>query len=151
MRRSYAVGPLSEHEIGPAFAMVQALYPGIRFDSWNAFARTLIDAPDREGRAIVGMRAEDGYLIGLFAYRIDADLEYGRALVVNPIAVLDLVNPQPAVRSMIEAIERTAETLGCGRTCIRVRSSHATLGRHLGNLGYAPEAQILVKPIAAPA
>lgn len=148
MRRLYAVGPLLEHEIGPAFAMVQALYSGIPFDSWDAFARTLIGAADQEGRAIVGMRAEDGYLSGLFAHRVEASLEHGRVLVVDPIAVLDLVHPQPAMRSMISAIERAAEGLGCSQTCVYVRSTHASLGRHLINLGYAPEAQILVKPIA---
>jgi|SRR5579864_6609590 len=150
MRRSYSIAPLSNGEIGPAFAIVRAIYRGIDLDMWSEFARTLIRAPGPEERAIVGMRAEDGYLCGLFAYRVDADFEHHRTLVVDPIAVLDLIEPEPAMRSMINSIESTAERLGCRRVSIRVRAAHASLARYLPRLGFAPDAQILTKPTARP-
>jgi len=150
MRQLYSVAPLSDDEVAPAFAIVLALYPGIDLDTWSAFARTLIHANATEARAIVGMRTGDGYLCGLFAYRVDTDFEYRSALVVDPIAVLDLIEPKPAMRAMIDAIESTAKRLGCGRTCIHVRGTHASLGSRLARLGYAPEAQILSKVFAMP-
>jgi hypothetical protein len=145
MRRSYSAAPLSADEIGPAFAMVQAIYPRTDLDTWSAFARLLIGSSASEERAIIGMRSENGYLCGLFAYRVEADFEYERALVVDAIAVLDLIDPGSAMRFMVSEIEGAGARLGCGATYLHVRGTHGALRHHLVGLGYVPEARILRK------
>jgi hypothetical protein len=150
MMRSYGITQLSADEIGPAYAMVRAIYPGIGLEAWRAFARPLVGVICPEGPAIVGMRTEDGYLCGLFAYRVEGDFLHERILVVDPIAVLDLIDAEPAIRSMIAAIENTAARLRCDATRIGVRGAHATLRKLLADAGYAPEVQVFTKPGAPP-
>ena len=146
MMRSYGITPLMAEEVGPAYAMVRALYPGIGLEAWRAFARPLVGVSRPEGPAIVGMRTEDGYLCGLFAYRLEGDFHHERILVVDPIAVLDLIDAEPAIRSMMAAIESTAARLHCGATRVGVRGAHAALGKLLADAGYAPEVTIFTKP-----
>ena len=80
MRRSLDATNLSTADIEPAFALVQALHPGMTLDNWRGFAIPLVDQELPAQSGLAGVRNEAGYLCGLFVYRVEPDLSHARAM-----------------------------------------------------------------------
>jgi hypothetical protein len=143
MRRTLEAANLSVAEIEPAFALIQALHRGQTLDSWRAFASPLVDQKPSAQCGLVGVRNEAGYLCGLFVYRVEADLAYKQALVVDFIAALDIIDANYVVRAMMGAAQARAQQLGCGITRVRVSRDQTAIALCLRQTGFKLEGRLL--------
>jgi len=149
MRRSLGATNLSVADIGPAFALIQALHPSLTLDNWRSFAIPLVDQEPLAQSGLVGVRNEAGYLCGLFVYRIESDLAHERAFIVDVIAALDVVDAKVVIRAMMEAVQGTARRFGCGIARIRVNRNQTGLGLYLRKNGLELEGELLSMPMAS--
>jgi hypothetical protein len=147
MRRSLDATNLGATDIEPAFALIQALHPSLTLDNWRGFATPLVDREPLAHSGLVGVRNEAGYLCGLFVYRVEADLAHERAFLVDVIAALDVVDAKSVIRSMMEAVQATAQRFGCGIARIRVNRNQSGLGLYLRKTGLEVEGEFLSMPM----
>jgi hypothetical protein len=78
MRRSVDATDLSLEDMGPAFALIQALHPSLNLESWRRFVAPLIGT--RPGRARLGWRAQRN---GLSVRTVCVSPMGGRALSMS--------------------------------------------------------------------
>ena len=123
---------LDAGQIDQAFPLMQTRYPGLTLSQWRCFARALM-APRRPQRTapgpdpscgIVTARTPQGYLTGLFSYRVTVDLCHDRILEVATLVAAGLFDPLATVDLMLEEIERLAKSLGCA--AIRIERPQPT-------------------------
>jgi hypothetical protein len=150
MIRSLAAANLRSADLEPAFALVQALYPTLSMASWQAFAAPLADQHPLALRGLIGIRNEAAYLCGLFAYRTESDLQQDRAFIVDVIAALDTLDAKAVLRAMVEAMQSTAQRLGCRIVRIRVTHGQDGLALYLGSYGLAHDGHFMSLPVAQP-
>jgi hypothetical protein len=145
MRRSLDATVLTLDDVEPAFALVQALHPSLSLETWRKFAGPLIAPRPSAERGLIGVRNEADYLCGLFVYRVEADLSYGRAFVVDVVAALDVVDAGAVIGAILEAAQAMADRLRCRIVRIRVASSQTALAAYLREAGLGIEGQVLSK------
>ncbi len=146
MMRSFAAAALNCGEIGIAYPLICAWQPRVTLEAWREFAQALIgDGSPRQG--ITAIRNEAGYLCGLFVYRVEPDLHHGLALVVDPVAALDVIDVKTVVQAMVEAAEAHAHRLGCEVARFRIPEPQAWLAAQLQGTGHHVEAKVLSTPI----
>lgn len=147
MVRSFAAAALSPGEIEIAYAVMRAWHPAVTLEAWRGFAQAVIgDHLPLQG--ITAIRNEAGYLCGLFVYRTEPDLHHCRALVVDPVAALDVIDVKAVVRAMVETAESLAQQLGCEVAQFRIPAPQAWLADQLQGTGHLVEAKVLSTPIA---
>lgn len=119
---------MAEDRIAQAYPLVRMVAPDMTLQDWRrralAYVRTT-DArpPGRKGTngkatepAPCGMRAirnRDGYIHGLFSYRVEADSGAPRRLLVEHFIAFDLVARAELVAIMLAAIDALAHAHGC--------------------------------------
>lgn len=147
MVRSFAAAPLRSSEIEIAYALIRAWHPRVTLESWRGFAEALTGnhAPHQ---GIIAIRNEAGYLCGLFVYRAEPDLHHGRALVVDPVAALDVIDVKSVVQAMVETAESMAARLGCEVARFRIPAPQSWLAEQLQGAGHHVEANVLSTPVA---
>jgi hypothetical protein len=118
-------------------------------DNWRGFAVPLVDQELPAQRGLAGVRNEAGYLCGLFVYRVEPDLSHERALVVDVIAALDVVDAKLVIRAMMDAIQATGQRFGCGLARVRVNRNQTGLGLYLRKSGLEVEGELLAMPMAS--
>ncbi len=149
MVRSFAAAPLRSNELEIAYALIRAWHPRVTLDAWRGFAQALISGhPLAPQHGITAIRNEAGYLCGLFVYRAEADLHHGRALVVDPVAALDVIDVKSVVQAMVETAESIAHQLGCEIARFRIPAPQAWLAEQLQGTGHHVEANVLSTPVA---
>lgn len=121
MQEQLQIEPLAAGQLDQAFPLLQTRYPGLTLGQWRCYARSLM-APSRTGRGlpapavprgIVAARTEQGYLTGLFSYRVSLDLCHDRILEVATFVAAGLFDPLHTIDGMVREIERLAGALGC--------------------------------------
>jgi hypothetical protein len=150
MERSFAATNLGAAEIDSAYALIQALFPNLTLEAWRVYAHPLAEDGASPRCGIIGIRNETGYLGGLFVYRVEADLEHGRAFLVEPIAALDFLDAKAAMRAMMEAVRSRAHQFDCRIARIRVGREQPSLAAYLRGSGLQVEAQLLCGPVGEP-
>jgi hypothetical protein len=148
MARLLTASSLQSADIGPAFTLIQALYPQVTLDRWRSFATPLVRQLPGASRGLVGIRNESGYLCGLFAYRVEADLEHDRALVVDIVAALDIFDTRSAIQAIVESLRSMAERLSCNIARIRVTHTQQNLGSYLTSHDFAGDGLIMTRRIS---
>lgn len=147
MVRSFAAAPLTSRDIEIAYALIRAWHATVSLDSWRDFARTVIGSHAPQ-QGIIAIRNEAGYLCGLFVFRAEPDLHHGRALVVDPVAALDVIDVKPVVQAMVETAESMAARLGCEVARFRIPAPQGWMAQQLQGAGHHVEANVLSTPIA---
>ena len=139
MARSLTATNIQNTDIDLAFSLIQALYPKVTLDMWRVFASPLINQQLVARQGLIGIRNESAYLCGLFVYRIEADLEYELALVVDVVAALDIIDPKAAIGAIVETVRFMAQQQRCN--IVRVRTTHTqeSLKLYLANHGFSSE------------
>jgi hypothetical protein len=145
MRRSLDATELTLDDVEPAFALIQALHPRLGLEAWRKFAGPLITPRPSPKRGLIGVRNEADYLCGLFVYRVEADLSYGRAFVVDVVAALDVVDTRAVIGAILEAAQAMADRLRCRILRIRITSNQTALAAYLQEAGLGLEGQVLSK------
>ena len=105
-------------EAATVFPLMREAVPGLELKTWLRFARK-IASPRRDTQCgiIVVQRGARPLPCGLFVYHREEDLAHGPILVAEHIVALDLLDPAPVMRALVEELDRLAKELGC--TAIR--------------------------------
>jgi hypothetical protein len=126
-------------QVDQAFPLLRTRYPGLSLAQWRGFARSLMGSR-RQQRAtppldptsgIVTARTPQGYLTGLFSYRVAVDLCHDRILEVATLVAAGLFDPVATVDLVLVEIERLATVLGCAAVRIE-RPQPAALAELVG-------------------
>lgn len=127
MSERFSSEPLAEDRIAQAYPLVRMVAPGMTLHEWRKRALVYVHATEARpagrkgtngkaaGQAPCGMRAirnRDGYIHGLFSYRVEADSAPPRLLVEHFIA-FDLLARAELVATMLEVIDALARAHGC--------------------------------------
>lgn len=113
MGGSFELAPLPASRILQAYPLVREAAPEVTLDQWRQYARALIRPRPRQGGGIVALRCENGYIRGLFSYRIEPDLVAGRTLVVDCLVASSLFSPSEVVDALLAEVERIARRHRC--------------------------------------
>jgi hypothetical protein len=120
MGRNFTVRSLAANELSQAFPLVQAVAPEVTLDGWLQYADAVFAKGQSELGGIMSAYGQDGYIYGLFSFKIEHDLRYGRVLAVSNLVVLDLVDRHGARQALIGAIDRLAQQHVCDHSYVTV-------------------------------
>jgi len=118
--------PLATPQIEQSFALMRTILPDLSLDRWRTYVRSILDdAQTVNGpnggtvpiSGIITAQTPDAYIHGLFCYRVDDHLHYGRVLCADHFIVLDLVDPSAATSVLLRALEQVAHSLSCNAIC----------------------------------
>jgi hypothetical protein len=123
--RHLTIHHLSPERVGQAFALIQAVMPGVGLEDWQKFATPLVDPRARTRGGILTVVSEQAYIAGLSIYRVEPDLEHGPALVADHFTALDLFDRQAVVHALAGALEDLARERGCTAIHTNVRERTA--------------------------
>lgn len=103
--------PLGVEQIDQAFPLVQVIRPGISLEEWQTYASGMMSSTDRR-TGIMTVQTQ-GYIYGLFGYRIEPDLQQGCRLRVEDPVTLDLFHPAGTAAALVAAVDSLTEAFGC--------------------------------------
>ena len=111
----FRLSPLRGDRLLQAYPLVCAAGADISSDEWRAFVNSMLGTKARaaERRDIVGICASNGYLRGLFTYRVRPDLHHGRILDVEYFVVESVYSPRDIVVALMAGVEDEARKHGC--------------------------------------
>ncbi len=159
MANTYAVKFLPMDKVPQAFPVMQNLV-GLSLDRWQRYARARVEAEySHPGSAgIVAIENRQGYIHGLFGYRVDMDLRCGRVLLCENLVALGLFDAEAVLDVLVEAMESLARDKHCGAIHVRVPRPPDQASEHVGGRlmetlrgsGHAVETLELCRPLAPP-
>lgn len=144
---------LGRDQIDQAYPIVQSACPGVGVDDWRRFASAMTgDGP----RGIMTVQHQ-GYIHGLYAHRVDADVQHDRVLVINPLIIMAMVHRARILDAMARTIEAQAAEFGCNAVQTVVRGGedsdeehHEDVFDRLRHHGHVVEGFSLCKKLAVP-
>lgn len=157
MANTYAVKFLPMDKVPQAFPVMQNLV-GLSLDRWQRYARSRVEAENSlpGSTGIVAIENQQGYIHGLFGYRVDMDLRCGQVLLCEYLVALGLFDAAAVLDVLVEAMESLARDKRCGAIHVRVPQPPAQANDHVdGRLietlrcsGHAVETLELCRPLA---
>jgi hypothetical protein len=126
MGRIFAVRALREGELPQAFPLVRALIPRLRLEAWMRYARALGEA-DGARAGVMSAFDEQGYICGLFCYRMEPGLEHGPKLSIEHACALDIVDRQGAIDALLGVIDELARALFCAQIDVHLDQAQVVL------------------------
>jgi hypothetical protein len=135
-------------EAATVFPLMREAVPGLELKTWLGFARR-VNNPKRTAQCgiIVVQRRARPMPCGLFVYRRENDLAHGPTLVAEHIVALDLLDPAPVMRALIEQLDRLAKELGCSAIRTMVLGDASLIATGLRDAGHRPEGATLWKQL----
>lgn len=125
--RAFSIRPVTADLVEQAFPVVQAAAPGVTLEQWRAFAT---NPPGENGMGLVGVFNEQGYIVGLFAYRREPHLQHGRILRICHLAAVDLIDAEPVLQTLLQAIDEQAQAQGCSAILMATPPSYLKVSAH---------------------
>jgi len=140
---------LSPDEAATVYPLVREAIPGLDLRGWLRFARR-IAAPRRAQREgiIVVTRRPRALPCGLFVYHRETDLARGPVLVAEHFVAVDLLDPAPVMRALIDELDVLARHLGCVAIRAMVLSQASLAASRLHAAGLRLEGETLWKDVA---
>lgn len=130
---------LSGELIPLTLPLVQATWPVTDMTSWRNYVEFFNSPLASQERGVVGLRDSAGCFCGLFAYRLDMDLLFGRILAVHFFTAVDVANSPSTIRALLDTAETQAFELNCAAVRIRLCNGQDELASRLCTLGLASE------------
>jgi hypothetical protein len=123
MKQEYRVSPLTGDRVEQAYPLARDAIGHPTLERWADYATTVLD--DDKGAVGAGfMVAErNGYIRGMFSYRILPSLTHGRILMLQDFAVLEMAGSGSVVEALLAAGRDLAQAHGC-------RAIHTQLPEH---------------------
>ena len=128
---------LAPGEAATVFPLMREAVPGLELKTWLKFARR-INTPRRVAQCgiMVVQRPARPMPCGLFVYRREEDLTNGPTLVAEHLVALDLLDPAPVMRALIDELERLAHELGCAAIRAMVLGQESLVATGLREAGH---------------
>lgn len=126
MGRRYEVRPLPLSRLPQVYPLVHAIAPRLGLGEWLAHGRTLCAAGREREAGLIAAQGADGYIYGLFSYRILPDIQHGRTFRVENFVALDLVDGAGAAEALIAAIDSLARKMDCVAVHVMVAQQQGT-------------------------
>ncbi len=140
MTGRYIVKHLSVDRVDQAYPLLQSATGDLSLEKWRSYAATRSVPggviPDGGG-GVVCVEKSQGYIHGLFDYRIDVDLHCGRTLVCANIVALDLFDIKPVLAILFEEMGSLAKHHRCQAVHISVPRAGVALVPRLEDVGYS--------------
>ena len=139
---------LAPGEAATVFPLMREAVPGLDLKTWLRFARR-INTPRRAAQCgiMVVRRPARPMPCGLFVWRREDDLAHGPTLVAEHIVALDLLDPAPVMRALIEELDRLAKEFGCSAIRAMVLGQESLVASGLRAAGHRPEGATLWKEL----
>ena len=118
MRQRHSIIRLAGDRVPQAYPLVNTLRPGLTLEMWSEYVAAMNGSGTDAG--ILAAVDTQGYLHGLFAYRIEPDLADGRVLAIENFIAADVCGRDDAGRDLIEVINRLADDKRCGAIRVSV-------------------------------
>jgi len=141
--RAFSIRPVTADLVEQAFPVVRAAAPGVTLEQWRAFA---IGPAEEGATGLTGAFNEQNYIVGLFAYQREQHLHYGRILRICHLAAVDLVDAEPALQALLQAIDDLAQLQGCGAILMATPSSYTKVAAHWMHPLFAARGYLLDNP-----
>jgi hypothetical protein len=154
MKRRFIARALMPQRVDEAYPLARAAVPGLTLERWRRFGR---DATASAGKAahpeILLVENDHGYIQGLCTYHLLHDLRHGIVMVVDHLAMIDLIDGAVVAEALLAALDALARQAGCGRIQLNLQQQ-ATGGRPalyelLRAEGHALDAWRMSKPLDA--
>jgi hypothetical protein len=111
--RKLTVTPLGRDKIAQAYPLVRHSDPELSLERWDAFASELLEGAGERPQGIMTVISEQGYILGLFSYRVETDLRHMRVLTAENFHAMDLLDPQIVASTLAKCLDSLAMTHGC--------------------------------------
>lgn len=141
--RAFSIRPVTADLVAQAFPVVQAAVPDVTLEQWRAFAT---NPPGENGMGLVGVFNEQGYIVGLFAYRREPHLQHGHILRICHLAAVDLVDSEPVLQALLQAIEDQAKAQDCSAILMATPASYLKVAAHWMHPLFAARGYLLDNP-----
>lgn len=137
---------LAPGEAATVFPLMREAVPGLLLKTWLQFTRR-VNTPRRAAQCgiIVVRRRARPLPCGLFVYHREDDLTHGPTLVAEHIVALDLLDPAPVMRALIEELDRRAQELGCSAIRAMVLGQESLIATGLREAGHRRESATVWK------
>lgn len=141
--------PLGIARVLQAYPLVREATPEISLEAWCTFAHSILRERRRIGNAcgITAACSENDYLRGFFAYRVAPDIQHGRALFVEFLAVSGLFSPLDVAMVLLDGIEAAAHENRCQVVHAELPSLPDWLDTLLHERGFGCRPCSLCKPL----
>jgi len=161
MAHKLVVEALKTRQIPLAFPLVRLVHPQLTLARWRRQALTLIagrgandgEACDQNSGIIAAWNAQ-GYILGLFTYRLVVGRDNRRRLQVDDFIAAGLVDRAMVVAALIEGLDALARRHRCTSICTAVSEDFAPTGdggpllAHFQSCGHRLTGYRLVKHVA---
>jgi hypothetical protein len=137
---------LAPGEAATVFPLMREAVPGLELKTWLRFARR-INTPRRAAQCgiMVVRRLARPMPCGLFVYRREDDLAHGPTLVAEHLVAVDLLDPAPVMRALIDELDQVAQELGCSAIRAMVLGQESLVATGLREAGHRPESATVWK------
>ena len=140
MTGRYIVKHLSVDRVDQAYPLLQSATGDLSLEKWRSYAATRSAPggviPDGGG-GVVCVENSEGYIHGLFDYRIDVDLHCGRTLVCGNVVAWDILNARSVLAVLFEAMDSLAKEHRCQAVHVSVPRAGVALVPRLEDVGYS--------------
>ncbi len=139
---------LAPGEAATVFALMREAVSGLELKTWLRFARR-VNTPRRAAQCgiVVVRRVARPMACGLFVWRREDDLAHGPTLIAEHIVALDLLDPAPVMRALIDELDRLAKEFGCCAIRAMVLGQESLVATGLRDAGHRTEGATLWKQL----
>jgi len=130
------------------YPLVREAMPSLGLKAWLSFAKQLTNPRRSAQEGIMVVQRQPRPLpCGLFLYHREQDLVHGPILVAEHFVAVDVLDPEPVLRALLNALDSLAARLECTaiRTMVLGQSSFVESGLHAA--GHRPQGTTLWKPL----
>lgn len=130
------VVPMEARQIAQSLPLAQSIRSDLTLCEWRDFCESMLSCPDdRAGMECVV--DDNGYLLGIMAYRCEPNLHHKKVLTVDPFVAVDLYGRDEAERRLLARAEEIAEMRGCAAVHIAVDRTDRAI--QPGLAGFSPQ------------
>lgn len=141
--RAFSIRPVTADLVEQAFPVVQAAAPDVTLEQWRAYA---VGSAGEGASGLTGAFNEQDYIVGLFAYQREPHLQHGRILRICHLAAVDLVDAEPVLLALLQAIDDLAKQRGCGAILMATPSNYMKVAAHWMHPLFAARGYLLDNP-----
>ncbi|MBT5751134.1 MAG: hypothetical protein HOI33_00325 [Rhodospirillaceae bacterium] len=113
MPRRFAVRRLTLDRAAQAFPLIQSDFGDLTLEQWLGYVSHLLDVRNGGERGIACVESEQGYIHGLFVFRVLEDLRHGKTLGCEYLVAQDLIESGVVLSKLVDAMERLAAECDC--------------------------------------